>query len=120
MDISILLEKQKELMELVPHEISELNIRRLIAGKGLIEEVLEYLNSVGTKPWRPEPMPYGMQLEELADQLFFWLELVAMSTFHLNDIEEKYLAKHEENLHRYEMLARGDTSWDKRLEKREL
>lgn len=120
MNIGTLLAKQRRLMEYVPHQMSIENIHRLIAGKGLIEEVLEYLNSTGTKPWRPEPLSKQNQLEELTDILFFFLELIALSGFTLGQIEKEYHRKWEVNMSRYEQGKAGVYDWDDRHTKKEL
>jgi len=111
-----LLRKQKQLMEQVPHGVSELTARRMVAGLGAIEEILEYLNSTGHKPWRPTPLSEGDQLEEITDVLFFYLELVILSGFPWSQIEAEYHIKHATNLERYERAKKGDYEWDKRGE----
>jgi len=120
MNLESLLFKQRQLMEHVPHEISVNNIHRLIAAKGLVEEVLEYLNSVGTKPWRPNPLPREDQLEELTDSLHFFLELIILSGFSLEEIEDCYHTKWQTNMDRYTRGKQGDYSWDDRISKTEL
>ncbi|GAI26626.1 unnamed protein product, partial [marine sediment metagenome] len=98
----------------VPHQVSELTARRMVSGLGIIEETLEYLNSTGHKPWRPNPLSEEDQLEEITDVLFFYLEMVILSGFPWSRIEEKYHQKHAINLERYERALKGDYSWDKR------
>jgi len=115
-----LLAMQADLMEKVPHGISELTARRMVAGLGLIEEVIEYLNSTGHKPWRPVPLSEEDQLEEITDVLFFYLELVLLSEFPWHRIVERYISKHAENLERYRRAKEGDYGWDKRGEKEGL
>ena len=109
-----LLEMQKQLMSKVPHSVTELVSRRMVSGLGVIEETLEYLNSTGHKPWRPIPMPEKAQLEELTDIMFFYLELIAMSGFTIDQIEEEYIRKHAVNLDRYRRAQKGDYGWDDR------
>lgn len=109
-----LITKQKQLMDKVPHEVSELTARRMVAGLGVIEETLEYLNSTGHKPWRPIPLDEGDQLEELTDILFFYLELIVMSGFTWGQIEAEYDRKFLVNLDRYERAKKGDYGWDRR------
>ncbi len=118
--IEALLYSQNQLMFKVPHEVSEVNVLRLTAAKGLIEEVLEYLNSVGTKPWRPNPLPEEQQLEEITDPLFFYLELILLSGFKWKQIVGQYNKKWKINMARYESGAKGDYSWDDRATKKEL
>ena len=119
-DFSNLLVMQMSLMQKVPHEVPAEVIPQITAGLGVIEETLEYLNSIGRKPWRPQPQPQDEQLEELVDILFFYLELIILSPFSWFQIVGRYKQKHKENLERYEKGSKGDYSWDKRSERREL
>ena len=112
-----LLDMQKQLMEKVPHGVTEETARRMVAGLGVIEETLEYLNSTGHKPWRPTPLKREDQLEEITDILFFYLELIILSGFTWAEIEKEYTRKHAENLERYRRAKEGDYGWDKRGEK---
>lgn len=109
-----LIEMQKQLMEKVPHDVSPLTARRMVAGLGVIEETLEYLNSTGHKPWRPNPLQHSAQLGEITDILFFYLELIILGGFNLQEIEEEYVRKHAENLERYRRAKEGDYSWNHR------
>ncbi len=109
-----LIEMQKQLMEKVPHDVTPLTARRMVSGLGIIEEVLEYLNSTGHKPWRPNPLSEEAQLEEITDILFFYLEMVIMSGFPWRRVEEEYIRKHAVNLERYRRAKEGDYEWDKR------
>ena len=118
--IGKLLGMQKQLMEKVPHKVSDLTARRMVSGLGIIEETLEYLNSTGHKPWRPNPLGRKDQLEEITDILFFYLELVILGGFSWAEIEEEYIRKHAENLERYRKANEGDYGWDKRGEKEGL
>ncbi len=120
MDFDRLIEMQKQLMEKVPHDVSGETARRMVTGLGIIEETLEYLNSTGHKPWRPNPLPRSAQLEEITDILFFYLEAVILGGFSWQEIEEEYVRKHAENLERYRRAKEGDYGWDKRADKREL
>jgi len=112
--IEELLGKQKQLMEQVPHGVSELTARRMVSGLGIIEETLEYLNSTGHKPWRPKPLSREEQLEEVTDILFFYLETVILGEFTWAEIEEEYIRKHAVNLERYRRAKEGDYGWDQR------
>jgi len=109
-----LIEMQKDLMAKVPHTVRPEVERSRTAGLGLIEEVLEYLNSLGHKPWRPNPLPREDQLEEITDCLFFYLELIILSGFTWAEIEEEYVRKHAVNLERYRRAKEGDYGWDNR------
>lgn len=118
--IARLLEMQQVLMDKVPHAITVETARRMISGLGIIEETLEYLNSTGHKPWRPHPQSEKDQLEEITDILFFYLEMVILSGFTWEQIEQEYVRKHAENLERYRRAEQGDYEWDKRSEKKGL
>ncbi len=120
MSLERLLEMQQDLMDKVPHKVSDLTARRMVTGLGIIEETLEYLNSTGHKPWRPNPLPRPAQLEEITDILFFYLELIILGEFSWQEIEEEYVRKHAENLERYRRAKEGDYGWDKRAEGKEL
>ncbi len=109
-----LINKQRQLMEEVPHDVTPLTARRMVAGLGVIEEVLEYLNSTGHKPWRPNPLSREDQLEEITDILFFYLELVILGGFSWQEIEEEYVRKHAVNLERYRRAKEGDYGWNHR------
>jgi len=118
MELEKLLGMQKQLMEKVPHNhvIKPEHQGLVVAGCGIIEETMEFLNAIGFKSWRPSPLPREAQLEELTDILFFYLELIILSGFSLEQIEQEYKRKHSVNLDRYRRLREGDTSWDKRNE----
>ena len=117
-----LLSMQRDLMAKIPHghKIKDEHQALVVAGFGLIEEVLEYLNSIGFKSWRPNPLPRENQLEELTDQLFFFLEEVILSGFTWGEVTEQYKKKHAENLERYERAKQGDFGWDLRGKKEGL
>ena len=113
-----LLERQKELMTEVPHrhEIPDRIQGSVLSGLGVIEETMEYLNSIGYKAWRPSPLPRERQLEELVDILHFVLELIIYSGFTLEEIVAAYWEKSSINLDRWRRAKAGDYSWDKRAE----
>jgi len=113
---SALVAMQRYLMTKVPHrhEVQPDIQSRVVSGLGLIEETLEYLNAIGFKSWRPEPLSPSQQLEELVDILFFYLEMVILSGFTVDEVFDAYNKKWEVNLDRYEKASRGDYSWDKR------
>ena len=119
-EIDELFEMQKVLMKHVPHRISDKIVAQMTAGMGIMEEVHEYLNSIGRKPWRPNPQPREQRLEELTDILFYYLELILLSGIDWPEIIEEYKRKHAENLQRYEKAKAGDYSWDDRATKEEL
>jgi len=114
-------EMQREIMKKVPGgDMPEAMAHKVTCGLGIIEETLEYLNSIGRKPWRPQPLMPDQQLEELCDILHFFLELILRSGFTWEQLVDRYKEKHRENLQRYEKGAKGDYSWDTRAEKVEL
>jgi len=116
MSIEHLLEMQKQLMEVIPHEhkIKDEHQGTIVAAVGLVEEVMEYLNAIGFKSWRPNPLSREAQLEELTDIWFFVLELVILSGFSWEEIKQEYYRKHTENLERYRRAKEGDYGWDNR------
>lgn len=61
-----LLQKQRELMDQVPHDVRPVIHAKMIVGINLISEVMQYLNSCGHKPWRPNPLSKSVQQEHLA------------------------------------------------------
>lgn len=85
--------------------------RQLTSGFGIIEESVEYLNSlrIGTR---------SEQLEELVDILFFFLEQMLLNEFTWPEIIEEYNRKWSINIKRYEDSKAGDYSWDKRAEQK--
>lgn len=111
-----LLEMQQDLMSKIPHGhmIPPELIPRVVAGLGIIEETLEYLNTLGVKSWRPYPLPKPKQIEELVDGLFFHLEMMIFSEFTIEEIVAEYKRKHAVNLDRYKRAKCGDWSWDDR------
>ncbi len=125
MDIEILeslLAKQKTLMGNMPHkhEIPDHAVGSVVAGMGMIEEVMEYLGAIGFKSWRPQPLSKERRLEEITDMLFFMLEMVIFSGFTWKEILEEYDRKWEENNERYRRSKVGDFGWDKRAETKGL
>ena len=117
--MELLLKKQETLMAHIPHGhvIKQNHQSRVIAGMGLIEETLEYLNSVGVKSWRPIPLPLDDQLEELTDVFFFYLEMILLSGFSWAQVVEQYNRKWKVNMERYRRAEKDDYGWDKRSEK---
>ncbi len=117
-----LLEKQRALMAHIPHGhvIKDQHMGQVVAAIGIIEETLEYLNSIGFKSWRPNPLSEAEQLEEITDILFFYLEAVIFSGFSWEQVVDEYHRKWEVNMQRYRYSKKGDFSWDKRGEKEGL
>ncbi len=59
--IDKLLEMQKELMEKVRHELRPDVYSSVVTARNLFERTLLYLNSLGHKPWRPQPLAIERQ-----------------------------------------------------------
>jgi len=59
-------------------------------------------------------------LEEITDELFFYLERMILLGFTWEDIVDQYHRKHSINLNRYKRFKEGDTSWDTRATKDSL
>jgi len=59
--IEDLIEKQKELMEQVPHGVNNRVLVRMDTARDVIEKLLLYLSSCGHKPWRPKPLSREQQ-----------------------------------------------------------
>ena len=93
---------------------SELDFRKMISAFGIIEESIEYMNSIF------ENHDDDHKLEELTDIYFFLLEQTAMSEFTLEQVEAEYYRKWEVNIKRYEDGAKGDWGWDDRATKKGL
>jgi len=67
-----LLTKQKQLMEAVPHDVRPDAVVKMATGLKIIDVLLRYLNSIGHKPWRPNPLSPIVQqglLRELGDKV---------------------------------------------------
>ena len=108
-------------MEYVPNPHWDVDMQhKITCALGTIEEAIEYINSIGRKPWRPAPLPPEKQIEELVDGLHFILEQIIRSGFSWEDIVIEYKRKHAINLKRYENGAKGDYSWDDKGTKEEL
>lgn len=88
--------------------------RQYVSVFGVVEESIEYLTSLTDGSDTPN------RLEELVDILFFYLELIAMSGFTIDQIVQQYKKKHAVNLARYESAKKGDYSWDNRSSKDKL
>lgn len=61
MTMNNLIDKQRELMEKVPHELRPGALIRMGTGLKLMDTLLRYMNSTGHKPWRPKPLPSVVQ-----------------------------------------------------------
>lgn len=67
-----LLEKQKQLMTVVPHAARPDVVVKMHAAIKIIDVLMRYLGSTGHKPWRPNPLSAEVQkdlLDELEDQV---------------------------------------------------
>lgn len=61
-----LLIKQDELMDKVPHGLRYDSAVLMTVSIKIISSLLEFLNSTGHKPWRPNPLPVAKQREMLS------------------------------------------------------
>jgi phosphoribosyl-ATP pyrophosphohydrolase len=122
MNMNELLQMQKELMDHVPHGhvIKPDHQGLVVAACGIIEETIEFLNSIGFKSWRPNPLPREDQLEEATDILFFYLELLILGGFSWQDIMKEYKRKWRVNMDRYESAKQNNYDWDLRGKKEGL
>lgn len=96
------------------HKIKDEHQGLVVSALGIIEETLEFLNAIGFKSWRPNPLPREKQLEEITDILFFYLEAIIHSDFGWPEIVKEYGRKHAINLDRYKRAKAGDYDWDDR------
>lgn len=64
-DMPKLSKMQQELMERVPHGVRLDVYPKMIVAVRLIDALLQYLGSLGHKPWRPEPLD-----EDIQERLF--------------------------------------------------
>lgn len=62
-----LVEKQKQLMEYVPHDVRPDALVKMTGGIKVLDTLLRFLNSTGHKPWRPIPLTPGTQQVLLAE-----------------------------------------------------
>jgi len=83
-------------------------LRQLVSGYGVIEETLEYVNSLNEKDSREH------RLEELTDILFFYMEQMLLGEFTWEEVEAEYHRKWAVNIKRYEDAEKGDYEWDQR------
>jgi phosphoribosyl-ATP pyrophosphohydrolase len=87
------------------------NIRMMTAAYGSIEETIETLNGFEKDT---------NTVEEITDQLFYWMEQAIIAGITPEQIAAQYKVKHEINLKRYASAKTGDYAWDKRDETTEL
>jgi len=91
-----------------PPTVDVIYTRQLVSALGVIEETVEYINSLSDGSTREH------KLEELTDVLFFYMEQMILGEFTWQEVEEAYHRKHAINLKRYEDAKKGDYNWDKR------
>jgi len=60
-----LIDKQKQLMEEVPHGVRREVYSDIMMVKDIMEKSILFLTSLGHKPWRPNPLPPELQLDRL-------------------------------------------------------
>ena len=65
MELQELIDKQKLLMEQVPHGLRPDLTPKVAFALSIMSELLLYLGSCGHKPWRPNPLPESTQREHL-------------------------------------------------------
>lgn len=82
--------------------------RQLVSAFGVVEETLEYINSVSDGSTREH------RLEEIVDVLFFYMEQLLLGGFTWEEVEKEYNRKWAVNIKRYEDAKKGDYGWDKR------
>lgn len=87
-DLSVILTKQRELLQYIPHGhmIPEYAIATTIAAMGFIEELYECLETLGFRSWPTDTSPIFPklvqdQLEETADSMFFYAEMMLFQDF---------------------------------------
>ena len=73
-----LLEMQRQLMEKVPHGLRREVYSDVMCVKDIMEKSLLFLNSLGHKPWRPNPLPADTQQHRL-DALSHSLDVLLMT-----------------------------------------
>lgn len=74
-DMAKITELQKQLMEQVPHDVSQTVFEKMSIARSLIEQLLLYLTSCGHKPWRPNPLSSEEQLARLHSIVDRWAVL---------------------------------------------
>jgi len=86
----------------------DLYSRQLISAFGIIEETVEYINSIAGKDDRAH------RLEEVVDILFFYLEQLVLAGFTWEEVKREYHRKWKVNMERYRCAEKGIWDWDKR------
>lgn len=101
--------------------IDDVGSRVIVSSFGGIEEVLEFLDSWTSFSLYSNPAQRSTErqhmLEELTDELFFFLERMILVDFSWEEIITEYHRKWEVNMKRYADAKKGDYDWDKRAEK---
>ncbi len=86
MDVDRLLEKQRELMGKVPHDVRIDMAQRMVVSRDLIRSLLVYLNSLGHKPWRPNPMEPQVTFDNMCAMLKNFTTLLSMHDMEVSDM----------------------------------
>ncbi len=86
--------------------------RLLVSTFGTLEESLEF--------YRASVNGDSNTLEEITDELFFFMEKMILSGFTWEQIIQEYHRKWAVNIKRYEDAEKNDFSWDDRSRKSEL
>lgn len=98
----------------------DVNTRILTSTFGAIEESIEFYNTQLDlcKPQNIDEYQKNKahQVEELTDELFYFLERMIMTDINWDMVINEYHRKWEVNMKRYADSKKGDTSWDLRHE----
>jgi len=86
MELDEMFEDQKVLIKNVPHEVRLDAIRQMETGRKIIEALILYLNSIGRKPWRPQPLQYETQYAFLSQ---LQNNVTDLRNFHLQGKKDK-------------------------------
>lgn len=113
-----------EMRTMTPPKLTtdDINSRMLVSTFGGIEECIEFFNSRETLN-KLDELNYEQRnierfhsIEEITDELFFFLEKMALSGISWREIEKEYYRKWDVNMKRYADAKIGDFKWDKRHE----
>ena len=85
MDFDRLLGKQIELMGKVPHDVRIDMAKRMVVSRDLVRSLLVYLNSLGHKPWRPNPMEPQVTFDNMCAMLEDFTSLLSMHSMEVSD-----------------------------------
>jgi len=86
----------------------------------LTNRIMVYMNSIGFKSWRPEPLPREVQLKHFAIVFILYAEFIAASGIDIETLRTHYIKKWAINKQRWQKAKKGDYSWDDRSSKSSL